>query len=80
MNYNIILYVGIAFYVAIFITFIMYQMHDREEDKKQWLSDQLTKAFNKEKEKKIIHKTTYNGYSSLKWKQNEKERRKDDRL
>ena len=51
MNYNIILYVGIAFYIAIFITFIVYQMHDREEDRKQWLSDQLTKAFNKEKEK-----------------------------
>ncbi len=52
MNYNIILYVGIAFYIAIFITFIVYQMHDREEDRKQWLSDQLTKAFNKEKGKK----------------------------
>ena len=50
MNYDIILYVGIAFYVAIFITFIVYQMHDREEDRKQWLSDQLTKAFNKAKE------------------------------
>ena len=51
MNYNIILYIGIAFYIAIFITFIMYQMHDREEDRKQWLSDQLTPSFNKEKEK-----------------------------
>ena len=49
MNYDIILYVGIAFYVAIFITFIMYQMHDREEDRKQWLSDQLTPSFNKGK-------------------------------
>ena len=49
MNYNIILYVGIAFYIAIFITFIMYQMHDREEDRKQWLSDQLTPSFNKGK-------------------------------
>ena len=52
MNYNIILCVGIAFYVAIFITFIVYQMQDREEDRKQWLSDQLTPSFNKEKEKK----------------------------
>ena len=49
MNYNIILYVGIAFYIAIFITFIVYQMHDRKLDKEQWLSDQLTKSFNKAK-------------------------------
>ena len=51
MNYNIILCVGIAFYIAIFIAFIVYHMHDREEDRKQWLSDQLTPSFNKEKEK-----------------------------
>ena len=52
MNYNIILYVGIAFYIAIFITFIVYQMHDREEDRKQWLSDELTKSVEKAKNRK----------------------------
>jgi hypothetical protein len=49
MNYNLILYIGLAFYALIFITFIVYQMHDRKLDKKQWLSDQLTKSFKKEK-------------------------------
>jgi hypothetical protein len=47
MNYNLILYIGLAFYALIFITFIVYQMHDRKLDKEQWLSDQLTKSFNK---------------------------------
>jgi hypothetical protein len=27
----------------------VYQMHDRKLDKEQWLSDQLTKSFNKAK-------------------------------
>jgi len=49
INYNLILYIGIAFYVAIFFTFIAYQMHDRKKDREQWLSDQLTKSFNKAK-------------------------------
>ena len=50
INYNLVLYVGIAFYALIFITFIVYQMHDRKLDREQWLSDQLTKSFNKAKE------------------------------
>jgi len=50
INYNLVLYVGIAFYALIFITFIAYQMHDRKKDREQWLSDQLTESFNKAKE------------------------------
>jgi hypothetical protein len=50
IDYNLVLYVGIAFYALIFITFIVYQMHDRKLDKEQWLSDQLTKSFNKAKD------------------------------
>ena len=49
INYNLVLYIGIAFYALIFITFIVYQMHDRKLDREQWLSDQLTKSFNKAK-------------------------------
>ena len=49
INYNLVLWIGLAFYVAIFFTFIAYQMHDRKKDREQWLSDQLTISFNKEK-------------------------------
>ena len=47
MNYNLILYIGLVFYALIFITFIVYQMHNRKLEREQWLSDQLTKSFNK---------------------------------
>ena len=49
INYNLVLYIGIAFYALIFFTFIAYQMHDRKKDREQWLSDQLTESFNKGK-------------------------------
>ena len=49
INYNLVLWIGLAFYVAIFFTFIAYQMHNRKKDREQWLSDQLTKSFNKGK-------------------------------
>jgi len=49
INYNLVLWIGLAFYVAIFFTFIAYQMHDRKKDREQWLSDQLTPSFNKGK-------------------------------
>jgi len=50
INYNLVLYIGIAFYALIFFTFIAYQMHDRKKDREQWLSDQLTISVNKAKE------------------------------
>jgi|TARA_R110001599_G_scaffold10787_1_gene52454 hypothetical protein len=49
INYNLVLWIGLAFYVAIFFTFIAYQMHERKLDREQWLSDQLTKSFDKAK-------------------------------
>ena len=49
INYNLVLWIGLAFYVAIFFTFIAYQMHDRKLDREQWLSDQLTQSINKAK-------------------------------
>ena len=49
INYNLVMYIGLAFYVAIFFTFIVYQMHERKLGREQWLSNQLTKSFNKAK-------------------------------
>ena len=50
IDYNLVLYIGIAFYALLFITFIVYQMHDRKLDREQWKNDELTKSFNKAKE------------------------------
>ena len=49
MNWNIVLYIGLAFYVLIFVLFIANEMNKRKLDREQWLSDQLTKSFNKAK-------------------------------
>ena len=49
MNWNIVLYIGLAFYVLIFILFITNEMDKRKKDKEQWLSNQLTKSFEKGK-------------------------------
>ena len=51
VNYNLVLWIGLAFYIAIFITFIVYQMHDRKLDREQWLSDQLTQSINQAKDR-----------------------------
>jgi hypothetical protein len=45
MNYNLILYIGLVFYVLIFVLFITNEMDKRKKDRAQWLSDQLTKSF-----------------------------------
>ena len=49
MNYNLILYIGLAFYVLIIVLFITNEMDKRKKDKAQWLSDQLSKSFEKGK-------------------------------
>ena len=53
MNWNIGLYIGLVFYVLIFVLFITNEMDKRKKDKAQWLSDQLTKSFEKGKNEKI---------------------------
>ena len=53
MNWNIVLYIGLVFYVLIFVLFITNEMDKRKKDKAQWLSDQLTKSFEKGKNEKI---------------------------
>ena len=49
MNWNIVLYIGLAFYVLIFVLFITNEMDKRKKDREQWLSNQLTKSFEKGK-------------------------------
>ena len=48
-NWNIVLYIGLAFYVLIFILFITNEMNKRKLDREQWLSNQLSKSFEKGK-------------------------------
>ena len=49
MNWNIVLYIGLAFYVLIFILFITNEMDKRKKDREQWLSNHLSKSFEKGK-------------------------------
>jgi len=49
MNYNLILYIGLAFYVLMFITFLVYQMHSRKLDIELFKQQQLSKSFEKGK-------------------------------
>ena len=45
MNWNIVLYIGLVFYVLIFVLFITNEMDKRKKDREQWLSNQLSKSF-----------------------------------
>jgi len=47
INYNLVLYVGIAFYALIFVLFIANEMNKRKKDIEQW---KLNQSFNKAKE------------------------------
>ena len=49
MNWNIVLYIGLAFYILIIVLFITNEMDKRKKDREQWLSNQLTKSFEKGK-------------------------------
>jgi predicted outer membrane lipoprotein len=49
INYNVVLYVMLFVYFAIVVAFVLYQMNDRKKDREQWLSDQLSKSFEKGK-------------------------------
>ena len=52
MNWNIVLYIGLVFYVLIIVLFIANEMDKRKKDREQWLSNQLTKSFEKGKNEK----------------------------
>ena len=47
MNWNIVLYIGLAFYLLMFITFLVYQMHARKLDIELFKQQQLSKSFMK---------------------------------
>ena len=49
INYNLILYIGLAFYLLIFITFIVYQMHTRKLEIELFKQQQLIKSFERGK-------------------------------
>ena len=49
INYNLILYIGLAFYLLIFITFIVYQMHSRKLEIELFKQQQLSKSFERGK-------------------------------
>ena len=55
MNWNIILYIGLAFYGLVFITFLVYQAHIRKLEielfKQKQLSDSFEKGKNYERNK-----------------------------
>ena len=55
MNWNIVLYIGLAFYGLVFITFLVYQAHIRKLEielfKQKQLSDSVEKGKNYERNK-----------------------------
>jgi len=50
INYNLVLYIGLALIVGGFCLFLYSQMRLRQLDREQWLNDQLLESFNKAKE------------------------------
>ena len=56
INYNLVVYIGVAFYVLIFFLFIINEMNKRKKDRAKWLNDELSKSFNKQKEKEQFEK------------------------
>ena len=49
IDYNLILYIGIALIFFIFILFIANETDKTKKDKKEFKQQQLTKSFNKNK-------------------------------
>ena len=49
INYNLVLYIGLALIVGGFCLFLYSQMRLRQLDIEQFKNNQLTKSFNKEK-------------------------------
>ena len=49
INWNIVLYIGLAFYVLVFITFFVYQTYTRKLEIELFKQQQLSKSFEKGK-------------------------------
>ena len=56
INYNLVVYIGVGFYVLIFFLFIKNEMNKSKLDRAKWLSDELSKSFDKQKEKERFEK------------------------
>ena len=46
INYNLVVYIGVAFYVLIFFLFIRNEMKKRKKDRAKSNSDRLNDSFN----------------------------------
>ena len=49
MNWNLVLYIGLAFYGLVFITFLVYQAHIRKLEIELFKQKQLSESFEKGK-------------------------------
>ena len=54
MNWNLVLYIGLAFYVLIFVLFIANEMNKRKLDVELFKQQQLSKSFEKGKKNETI--------------------------
>ena len=50
INYNLVLYIGLALIVGGFCLFLYSEIRKRKLDIEEWKNQQLTKSFNKAKE------------------------------
>ena len=53
INYNLILYIGIAFFMVGFLLFLFCQYKIRDCEIAEFKNEQLSKSFNKQKEKDV---------------------------
>ena len=49
IDYNLILYIGLALYCCFVILFILYEMNERKLDRELFKQQQLTESFEREK-------------------------------
>ena len=49
INYNLVVYIGVGFYVLIFFLFIKNEMKKSRLDREEFKSQQLTKSFDRNK-------------------------------
>jgi hypothetical protein len=54
INYNLVVYIGVGLIIIGFILFIISEMKCSQLDREKWLSDELSKSFNKQKEKEYF--------------------------
>ena len=58
MDYNIILYLGLFFIIGGFCLFLFSEMRLRKLDREQFKNEQLTKSFNKAKQRELSNDNT----------------------